>query len=234
MRARQLVILLVGVVLAAVMGVAGVWQMDVYRNKGQAEVVARAQQPPVPLEPLIKTDQSAFEAYGLQVRVRGQYLPDQQFYIGDQTPLRVLSPFRTDTGRTLAIVRGTVLPGQTLPAPPSGEVEQVGVFLPGEGSTGPGTGSGQGLADPRMPAVQLGLLAQRWPAPMVSGFVTLTREQSAAQGLGAAPVALPEGRGSAQNLSYAMQWWAFGSFALVMAVVLARSQRRAAAGVTSG
>lgn len=217
-RVRQALILGLGVVVALVMGIAGVWQMDVYQNKGHAEIVARSQRPPVDLEPLIKDDHSSMEAYGIRVSVTGHYLPDEQLYVGTGGPQRVLTAFRTDSGRTLAIVRG-MASGSGDDAPPSGTVTQVGVFLPGEESV---SESAAGPRSPRLAAVQLGTLAQRWEPPLVSGFLTLDAAQAASQGLDAASVTLPEGRGSTQNLSYAMQWWVFAAFALVMSVVFAR------------
>lgn len=217
-RGRQALILGVGVVLTIIMGIAGVWQMGVYQNKGHAQIVARSQQPPVALEPLIKDDHSSLEAYGIRVRVTGEYLPDEQFYIGTGGSQRVLTAFRTDSGRTLAVVRG-VASGSGDDAPPSGTVTQVGVFMPGEQTP---TASASGPLEPRLAAVQLGTLAQRWDPPLVSGFLTLGDDDAASQGLTPAPVQLPEGRGSTQNLSYAMQWWVFAAFALLMAVVFAR------------
>ena len=65
-------------------------------------------------------------------------------------------------------------------------------------------------------------LAQTWPGPLVDGFVTLSADDAARQGLEPAPLALPEGRGRLRNGAYAMQWWLFAGFAVVMAARIAR------------
>jgi cytochrome oxidase assembly protein ShyY1 len=74
--------------------------------------------------------------------------------------------------------------------------------------------------------VRLQALAQVWPQPVVSGYVTLDASEAKAQGLGAAPVVLPTLDGEFRNAGYALQWWAFAAFAVVMSVLIARNYRR--------
>jgi hypothetical protein len=69
-------------------------------------------------------------------------------------------------------------------------------------------------------------LAQRWPGPLVEGFVTLSAAEATAHGLEQAAVTLPEGRGRLRNGAYALQWWLFAGFTLVMAVRMARDVAR--------
>jgi cytochrome oxidase assembly protein ShyY1 len=93
------------------------------------------------------------------------------------------------------------------------------VFLPTEAQT-----------DYTVPAgaygsVRLQALAQVWPQQVVSGYVTLDSAEAAQQGLTAAPVVLPTLQGKERNAGYALQWWAFAAFALVMSVVVARNYR---------
>jgi cytochrome oxidase assembly protein ShyY1 len=61
---------------------------------------------------------------------------------------------------------------------------------------------------------------------MVSGYLTLDESEAKAQGLSAAPVVLPALDGKIRNAGYALQWWAFAAFALVMSVLIARNYRR--------
>ena len=70
--------------------------------------------------------------------------------------------------------------------------------------------------------VRVAELAQTWPGPLVDGFVTLSPGDAERQGLEPATVRLPEGRGRLRNGAYAMQWWLFAGFAVVMAVRIAR------------
>jgi cytochrome oxidase assembly protein ShyY1 len=74
-----------------------------------------------------------------------------------------------------------------------------------------------------MPALRLEVLAQTWPEPLIPGYVTLSRQDAALEGLPAATAPLPQTDGGARNRSYALQWWAFAAFALGMSIVFART-----------
>jgi hypothetical protein len=128
----------------------------------------------------------------------------------------VVSLLRTDDGRALAVVRGMLFALDPLPPPPPGPQQVRGVLLPSEGAVGPSDGP-DGIGSVRIPQ-----LAQRWPGPLIEGFVTLGPADAQAQGLQAAPVPLPEGRGRLRNGAYALQWWLFAGFTVVMAVRMAR------------
>jgi surfeit locus 1 family protein len=56
--------------------------------------------------------------------------------------------------------------------------------------------------------------------------VTLDASEAKAQGLSAASVVLPTLDGKVRNAGYALQWWAFAAFTLVMSVLIARNYRR--------
>ena len=104
--------------------------------------------------------------------------------------------------------------------PPNGELTQTGVFLPTEAQAASPVPSGT------YGSVRLQALAHVWPQPMVSGYLTLDESEAKAQGLRAAPVVLPALDGKIRNAGYALQWWAFAAFALVMSVLIARNYRR--------
>ncbi len=130
---------------------------------------------------------------------------------------RVVTALLLADGRVVAIARGV---GSGREVPPTGELTQTGVFLPTEAA-----------ADWAVPtgtygSVRLQALAQVWPQPVVSGYVTLDASEAKAQGLGAAPVVLPTLDGEFRNAGYALQWWAFAAFAVVMSVLIARNYRR--------
>ena len=74
--------------------------------------------------------------------------------------------------------------------------------------------------------VVLPVLAQQWPGPLVGGFVTLSAPAAAAQRLEPAPVALPEAPGRLRNGAYAIQWWLFAGFTLVMTTRIIRDVGR--------
>ena len=85
-----------------------------------------------------------------------------------------------------------------------------------------------------MGAIRVPQLAQQWPGPLVEGFVTLAPAEANAQGLEPAVVALPEARGRLRNGAYALQWWMFAAFTVVMAIRIARDVGRRPAALPSG
>ena len=129
---------------------------------------------------------------------------------------RVLTPLRQADGSVVAVVRG--LDSVEAGEPPAGQVSQMGVLLPSEQSPGgPVT---------ELTAVQVPVLAQRWPGPLVDGYVILSAPDASEQGLEPAEASLPTGRGRLRNGAYALQWWVFAAFAVGMAIRMARDQGR--------
>ncbi|HOA88762.1 MAG TPA: SURF1 family protein [Propioniciclava tarda] len=226
---RQALWVGVGLAVAGVMLLLGVWQMQRSMDSGAAAIAARAAEPPSPLLNHIHTDGTFDDIYGKPVTVTGEYLPGQQLLVvAKDGTLRVLTAFKVADGRVVPIVRGAVSSRDAVAAapPPAGVQTATGLFLPGEGDAEWSVASGE-LGSVRMP-----LLAQRWPQQVTPGFVTLDAAGAAAQGLAAASVTLPQGEKSLQNGSYALQWWLFAAFALVFGLKLAHSvgeaDRRAA------
>ena len=234
-KTKRLLILLVGVLAAATMFGLGLWQASTVRTQGAEANRARAQQPPVDLPDQAQGDQVA-ALYGRQVTVTGEYLPDRWYFVGDKYPLRVVWAFKTSSGQVVPVVRGEVGPGKatpstkkhTPPPPPTGTVRQTGLMMPSEKDPRYGI-PGQDLPTRRLDTVKLETLAQQWPGPLTNGFVSLGASDATAQGLTPATVTLPEGEGSARNAGYALQWWVFGAFALVMTFVWLRATVKPAA-----
>lgn len=231
LRVRQALVVAAGLLAAAIMGTLGLWQAQRSAQVGDQAIAARAAEAPVPLLDWIRTDGTVGDIYGKPVSVSGTYLAGQQLWVvsADGTA-RVLTALQIPDGRVVPVVRGVGAIQGGLPAPPSGTQTATGLFLPGEGDE-PTPVSGDALASVRMP-----LLAQRWPQQVTPGFVTLDAAGAAAQGLAPAAVTLPHGEKSLQNGSYAIQWWIFGAFALILAARLAyglgereRAAREAAA-----
>jgi cytochrome oxidase assembly protein ShyY1 len=207
-------VLFAGFALAAAMVLLGLWQLRVYQNQGAAVAIRRAAEPAVPLTAVAPPGEVVRDGYGRSVSFAGTYDPSHQrlLAVGAGTDrFRVITLLRTDDGAGVVVVRGIV--EETGAAPPAGRQEQVGVLLPSEepDQVGP-------LDDP----VRVPELAQTWPGPLVDGFVTLSAADAARQGLRPAQPRLPEGRGRLRNGAYAMQWWLFAGFTVVMAVRMAR------------
>ena len=238
-RLRALLLILLGLGLAAGMVLAGVWQLRVYASQGAEAAARRAAEPPVPLTSVAPVGEPIRDGYGRTVTLRGSYEPAHQILVPvtDRTDAyRVVTLLRQDDGRAVAVVRGVVTetassrrgrppltPPQNAaaaPPPPEAPRTQSGILLPSE-EAAVSPGGPDGLGSVRVPQ-----LAQRWPGPLVEGFVTLTAAEATAQALEPAVVALPEGRGRLRNAAYALQWWLFAGFTLVMSVRIARDVGR--------
>jgi len=215
---RQLAIVLLGLVLAAVMVGLGLWQLGVYNAQGHKEAEERASAPAVALDSVARPGQQVGDAYGRQVSFSGSYDPALQELIptGSGDRYRVLTGLRLPDGGILPVVRGMVA-GRNAPAPPTGQVSGTGIFMPSEGSN----------PDPADPSAQpttvvLPTLTQQWNGLLVNGFATLGADQSRAQSLPPVVVSLPSSHGRLQNGFYALQWWVFAAFAIWFGVRMAR------------
>jgi surfeit locus 1 family protein len=217
-RLRQLLIVVAGSVLAGTMVLLGFWQLDVYHHQGAVAAARRAAEPAVDLRSVAPVGSAVRDGYGRTVRFQGTYLPELQRLLpmpGRPGVSRVLSAVRQADGSIVPVVRGL---GGDPDEPPLGSVTQTGVLLPSEARA-------SRTADGQLTAVELPVLAQEWPGPLIDGFVTLSSTDAAAQGLEPAALALPEGSGRLRNGAYALQWWVFAAFTLVMAVKMAHESR---------
>lgn len=220
---KQIGVVLVGLVLAGVMVTLGVWQLNVYNAQGREQAQQRAAMPPIPLGSVARPGQEVGDGYGRTVRFTGRYDPSLQTFIAiaDRPgQFRVLTALRLPDGGALPVVRGVVT-GRRAPAAPSGEVTQTGVLLPSEGT------DRQAAPQAAPSTVALASLAQSWAVPLVNGYVTLDAGEARRQGLAPASVALPSSHGRLRNGFYALQWWVFAGFAVLMGVRMARDLGRA-------
>ena len=224
-RLKQTLVVLVGIVLAGSMVVLGVWQLDVYRDSGEAASARRAAEQPLPLTQAAPAGAAVTDGYGRSVFFDGTYDPTLQLLVPvADTPgqFRVLTAARQSDGSVVPVVRGLVNT-PTAPAPPTGPVHQTGVLLASEDTPESPVPTGQ-LGSVRIPA-----LAQTWPGPLIGGFVTLSAPEARGQQLEPATVALPKSSGRLRNAAYAFQWWLFSAFALAMSIRVARDVGRAEA-----
>ena len=220
LRLRQALILLAGLVVAGIMVLLGIWQLDVYRAQGEAQAARRANQPPVELASVAQAGAAVTDGYGRRVTASGRYLPGVQVLVPDEErpgTFRVVSALRLADGDVVPVVRGVVT-APTSPPPPAGDERETGLLLPSEEAPAGDLPAGQ-LSSVRIPT-----LAQVWPGPLVSGYVTLDAADAAAQGLRPAVATLPEASGRLRNGAYAIQWWVFAAFALYLASRIARDQ----------
>ncbi len=220
-RLRQALILALGVMVGAGMVWLGLWQLDVYQAQGESAAARRAGAPPIELQEVAQAGTRVREGYGRSVRFAGTYLaqPQELVPVAEQPGmLRVVTPLRQADGSVVPVVRGAVLDtpgGPDVPPPPTETVAQTGILLPSEEASGPAGNS-----------LELPVLAQSWPGPLIDGFVVLSAADAQAQSLEPAPVSLPEARGRLRNGAYALQWWVFAAFTVFMAIRIARDSGR--------
>lgn len=214
-RARQVLAVLGGVVVAGVMVVLGLWQMASYQESTRDVSAARAAEDAVPLTDNVSESGEVADIYGRRVTVSGSYGPEEVL-VGESWPVRVTTVFQMDDGRNLAVVRGALDDGEAVPPAPAGDQEITGVFLaPDLPAQDSATGADLG-------SLRVQSLAQTWPSPLVAGYVTLPAEASAEQGLAEAPLQLPTMEGSPTHRGYALQWWVFAAGAVGFGIYVAR------------
>ncbi len=221
-RLQQVSIILLAVVLAGAMVLLGRWQLHVYQEQGARSSAARAAEPPVPLSTVAPVGAAITDGYGRSVSFEGTYDPTLQLLVpvaDGPGRFRVLTALRQKDGSLVPVVRG-VVDRSVVPDPPVDPVHQVGVLLPSEDAPEQTTPPGQ-LGSVRVPA-----LAQVWSGPLVGGYVTLAAPDAETQGLTAATLALPDAPGRFRNAAYAVQWWLFAAFTVLMAVRIARDLGR--------
>lgn len=217
LRLTQSLVVLAGVLVAAVMLGLGLWQMAQFQRSALDVATQRAEMETVQLAGNIRPDGTVEDIYGRNAEASGVFLPDHEVLVGSEAPLRVATAFEMTDGRILAVVRGSIEPGAAVPPAPTGPQQLVGVFLASDAAPQPGVEAQGDLA-----TLRLQQLAQDWPSGLVGGYLTLRDADSAAQGLSPAEVVLPEGEGSAVHQGYAMQWWVFAGAAIAFAIFTAR------------
>lgn len=210
LRAKQATAIAVSALVAAVMIMLGLWQMHRFQLSVEHIAAERAAQAPVELAPAVHADGSVDDIYGRTVTASGMYLPEVQQVVGT-TEARVVTAFQLDDERVLAVVRGGVGEGVEPAPPPAGRQNIQGVFLASDHTAERPNGT-----------VRLQALAQTWPGPLISGYVTLDEQASARQGLAPARVQLPDQKGTAMHKGYALQWWVFAVASIAFGIFLAR------------
>jgi cytochrome oxidase assembly protein ShyY1 len=218
---KAILVVLLGLVLAAGMVIAGIWQFSVYQRQGAEVAAARAAEAPVPLSSVARGGARVGDGYGRTVTTRGTYEGEHEVLVPvaeRADTFRVVTLLRLDNGDAVAVVRG-VVNGSAAPPPPAGPLDQAGVLVPSEDAVAPVDGA-------ELSSVRIAQLAQLWPGPLVDGFVVLTPGNAQAQGLTPADARLPEARGRLRNAAYALQWWLFAGFTVVMSGRIARDVGR--------
>ncbi|MBD8078318.1 SURF1 family protein [Cellulosimicrobium arenosum] len=253
-------LLLVFLLAAAVCARLGVWQLD--RSHQRAELAAQheaAEQLATGPESLgtLLPPQSTFpgELVGRQARVEGEYDAAGQLLVtgralDGRTGYLVLTPLHviddgTDGASWAGLSGSPVLPVVRgwVPTPddaaalevPDGVVRLTGYLQASEAA-------GEEVLPPgQTDAISTGELVNAWGGPMYTGYLVLLDSdppQLSAQDGGPAPLPRPTIEGGTglnlQNLFYALQWWVFGGFAVLLWLRLVRDEMRGVRRPTRG
>ena len=238
LRPRWLALLALVLLVCAAFGWLGSWQLGVARDKG-AERVRRevVSSPRVPIEQVLRPQQGfPVAADGRRVEVRGRYDAGRHVLVSGRlqhgvSGWWVVTAVRTSAGAWLPVVRGWVRsPDDAAASParvPSGPVRLEGVLQPDDAPADDGaaaddaaTGTPSGAGPPALSALDAAELVNLWGAPIYNGFLVLTGEH-ATGGVAPGPQRVPpptvQPTGLAwRNVAYAVQWWVFAAFALVL------------------
>jgi surfeit locus 1 family protein len=211
---------LLALVLVATAVGLGLWQYGAWQDHRAAEATDLTDAAPVPLDAVIGPDDPfPGDQVGQPVTVEGTWVPDGTVFVSGReldgqdgywmvTPLAV-----ADSGDpALPMVLGWVADAEAAPAPPTGSAEVVALLQPPEGT-------GQADDDPTddvLPQVRIADLIQHVDQDLYGAYGVL---QGAPAGLEPASIEqLPEvgALTGIRNLLYAIEWWFFGAFAVLI------------------
>ena len=227
--------LLALVAVGAAVGL-GLWQLDAWQTRRDAEAADLADARALPLQQVMGPDAPyPADAIGRPVELAGEWVPESTFYVSGRrldgrtgfwavTPLAVCD---TDCAKAPAmlVVRGWT-PDPAAP-PPRGRVDLTGWLQPPEGS-------GRQDPDPAddvLVELRVADAIQRVDQDLYGAYVIQRTAEPAAGGTGTSPgtstgadaslepvtpdsLPEPETFTALRNLLYALEWWVFAAFAL--------------------
>jgi surfeit locus 1 family protein len=213
-----------GHLLALVLMVAalllGLWQLDAWQTRRADEARNLTRADPVPLSKVIGPDDPfPGRSVGQPVELEGDWVPAGTVFVSGRqhdghdgywmvTPLAIGGP----TASALPVVLGWVADPGRAPTPPEGSAQLVGWLQPPDGTGGVDDDPN----DDVLPQLRIADLAQHVDQDLYGGYVVA---QDGVDGLPAAELAqLPDaGTFTAiRNLLYAIEWWVFGGFAVLI------------------
>ncbi len=204
----------------------GSWQWDRTQNIIEAERVAVSA--PIEIEEVAAVGEPLpDESIGRPVVARGRYLAGGQVIV-EQRSLRgqpgvwVLTPLELSDGSVIGVLRGWLNSATAAGVgPPTGDVIVSGIMHPDErfypdAVTEPGTAV----------AISSARQSESWGPGTRSGYVMLTETSTGSDELSGSATTAPEPAAPTvqtadvpfplQNFFYAVQWWIFAAFAVVV------------------
>jgi cytochrome oxidase assembly protein ShyY1 len=226
--------------LAAVMVLAGHWQLERYheRSATNARIDASGTAAPLPIEEAMPAPRGEVGTAGpaaapgaqfSRVRMTGRYDPEREILargrtLGGKVGFEVLTPVVLDGGAAVLVDRGWIPAGPDagarpdVPEPPAGAVSITGRLARTE------SGAARLVRqDGRIEVRRVALprLAAELPYPVYGSYVLLDPDQPGGEAL----AAVPSRRENAwQNAGYVVQWWLFAAMTLAAYPWLARRE----------
>jgi surfeit locus 1 family protein len=212
---------LLAIVLVVAALLLGLWQLDAWQTRRADEARDLTRSAAVPLSDVMGPDDPfPGRSVGQPVELAGSWLSDGTVFISGRehdgkdgfwmvTPLAVGDDA---SAPALPVVLGWVADPATAPPPPQGEASVTGWLQPPEGT-------GERDDDPSddvLPQLRIADIVQHVDQDLYGAYAIA---QDGIDGLPAADLAaLPDaGRFTAvRNLLYAIEWWFFGAFAVLI------------------
>jgi cytochrome oxidase assembly protein ShyY1 len=205
----------------------GSWQYDAWSSRRAAEAVDLTHADPRPLQDVIGPDDPfPGDEVGQPVLVAGTWVPSGTVYVenrehGGEDGVWVVTPVEVGPGSAaLLVVRGWSASVGDAPPPPTGDAELVAWLQPTEG-----TGAvDDDPADDVLPQLRIADALQHVDQDLYGAYAVVNQEYADAVNDGSSGLEqasldqLPEaGRFTAlRNLLYAVEWWFFGAFAVLI------------------
>lgn len=222
-RARQVALVVIAVVVAAVCIRLGFWQLDRLHGRRDVNAMLAARGALSPVDLATADPQSLPYAH---VTVAGAYDPSHEIVLSGRSYQgmagnHILTPLVLEDGRAVLVDRGWVPLDVASPpvvgaaAAPTGRVTVSGLALP------PDSISSSPVSPAPSVVTRIDLGVAGLPYRLVPVYVLLqTQDPAQASGspIPGAPPTLDEG----PHLSYAIQWFAFATIAIIGCVVLLR------------
>ena len=211
---------LAAVVLVIAALLLGLWQLDAWRTRRADEARDLTKGAAVALSSVMGPDDPfPGRSVGQPVTLEGDWLATGTVFISDRdhdghTGYWMVTPLAIGGGHqpALPVVLGWVADPDRAPAPPQGRAELVGWLQPPEG-----TGAvDDDPDDDVLPQLRIADVVQHVDQDLYGAYAIA---QGGVDGLPAADLAqLPDaGRFTAvRNLLYAVEWWFFGAFAVLI------------------
>ena len=206
---------LLALVLAGTAVALGLWQYDAWQARREAEARDLTQVAPIPLEQAMGPDDPFPGALvGQPVTVTGTWLPDATLYISgrEHDGFWAVTALATANGSAIEVVRGWAQTRAAMPPAPTGSASLTGSLQPPEGT-------GERDADPSddvLPQLRIADALQYVDQDLYGAYVVMSPP---GPGLAEADLeALPDASRftAIRNLLYAVEWWFFGAFAVLI------------------